>query len=122
MDDCHAIDHMYVGKERKTCQIRHKEYRQEIAHYIQEQSFHLIFTLGRQSYKLFVTFATVEVNLSELNFVTIIRQIVAIVSQTKARRPSRGFSSSRARRRARSGWMRSSSTNVIIAEASDGHA
>ena len=46
MHDCHAIDHMYVGKERKTCQIRHKEYRQEIAHYIQEQSFHLIFTLG----------------------------------------------------------------------------
>lgn len=32
MNDCHAIDHVYVGKECDTCQIRHKEYRQETAH------------------------------------------------------------------------------------------
>ena len=35
MDNCHAIDHMYVGKECKAYQIRYKKYRQEIARYIQ---------------------------------------------------------------------------------------
>ena len=35
MDNCHAINHMDVGKECNTCQIRYKKYRQEIARYIQ---------------------------------------------------------------------------------------
>lgn len=34
MDNCHAINHMNVGKECNTCQIRYKKYRQEIACYI----------------------------------------------------------------------------------------
>ena len=75
-----------------------------------------------QSYKLFVTFATVEVNLSELNFVTIIRQIVAIVSQTKARRPRSGLFSSSSFSFFRTGSTRSSSTKVRIADANEGHA
>ena len=35
MDDCHAIDYMNMRKKCKTCQIRNKEYRQEIVHDIQ---------------------------------------------------------------------------------------
>lgn len=37
MDNCHAINHMNVGKECNTCQIRYKKYRQEIALSLQSQ-------------------------------------------------------------------------------------